>query len=118
APSPPSSGERAGVRGRALTPVTDVTQSLPDAWLVVVTTTVVCVAWLGALGFALRTEAVRAGVSPRVTALPSPERVRTIQGPAASSSLPLSGLLLAGVMMGLAILDAWPRQSDAEDRTA
>jgi len=114
APSPPSSGERAGVRGRALTPVTDATRTQPDAWLIAVTATIVCVTWLGALEFALRTEAVRAGVSPRVTALPSPERVRTIHEPAASP--PLSGLLLAGVMVGLAILEARPRQS--EDRAA
>jgi hypothetical protein len=84
----------------------------PDAWLVAVTATVVCVAWLGALEFALRTESLRADANRHATALPGPAATGTHRD---QTALPISGLLLAGVLVGLAVLESRPPRTVAGD---
>lgn len=80
----------------------------PDAWLVFVAATLACVTWLGTIEFAWHIEAPRAGVSPRLTALPP------ITPDTRSPSLG-SSIVLAGLVAALAWLAARPMESPEED---
>lgn len=84
----------------------------PEAWLIVAAATVVCVAWLGTVEFAFRTEIPRAGVSPRFTALPPTDAVAKPRG---GRSVSVSELALAAVLVLLATLEARPQPRPIEE---
>jgi hypothetical protein len=88
---------------------------LRDPWLVAVFGAVVCAAWLGAIQYALRMETQRGGLSRRETVLPA---ATVIEDESTARRWPITGMLLAGVILALTVRESRPRGTESGEPAA